>query len=171
MWYWKKIFLQSIDFNIVFHDFVFIPKTYILLYPPQYHYNFCSLCFLIIFLCLRLYYTSILALLLITEVTHTKFQQYVCLNLSWTKITTSVFSASLCSWSVPLVEKHMCVYIYHRQLQKPCLAWLAWVSNDLPPAFKPGLYSTLNIVMEVHQDMMPLVIPLLASELQSFSSF
>lgn len=108
----EKIFLKSIDFNIVFHDFVFIPKTYILLYPLEYHYNFCSLCFLIISLCLRLYYTSILALLLIAEVRPTKFQQYVCLNLSWTRITTSVFSVSFCSWGIPLM-KNICVCFYH----------------------------------------------------------
>lgn len=45
-----------------------------------------------------------------------------------TRITTSVFSVSLCSWGIPLVEKHVCTLITkHRQLQKLCLVCLAWV--------------------------------------------
>lgn len=45
-----------------------------------------------------------------------------------TRIRTSVFSVSLCSWGIPLVEKHVCTFITrHRQLQKLCLVCLAWV--------------------------------------------
>lgn len=41
-------------------------------------------------------------------------------------------------------KTYVCTFITkHRQLQKPCLAWLAWVSSALSPAFKPGLYWTL----------------------------